>query len=215
MVTGPAFELVGGSPALDLVNSIDRTLGKPWIERLTSYADLLAWSAAGGTLPRERLRRLAREAEARPREAAAVLERVRALREAAYRVLSGRVEGQAPAHADLDALDAELGAALSRTRLERRPEGFAWAWDPDPTALDAPLWPVVRALGELLVSPELEHVKRCASSTCLWLFLDATKNHQRRWCDMKVCGNRAKVRAHRKRERTKRRGGFARGVRGR
>ena len=52
---------------------------------------------------------------------------------------------------------------------------------------------------ELLVSPQRNHVKRCASATCLWLFLDETRNHQRRWCDMKVCGNRAKVRAHRAR----------------
>jgi predicted RNA-binding Zn ribbon-like protein len=57
----------------------------------------------------------------------------------------------------------------------------------------------VRAAAELLTSPERALVKRCASDTCLWLFLDRTKNHARRWCDMKVCGNRAKVRRHRKR----------------
>ena len=29
---------------------------------------------------------------------------------------------------------------------------------------------------------------------CSWLFLDMSKNRSRRWCDMKVCGNRAKAR---------------------
>jgi len=29
---------------------------------------------------------------------------------------------------------------------------------------------------------------------CRWLFLDTSKNHTRRWCDMKVCGNRIKAR---------------------
>jgi predicted RNA-binding Zn ribbon-like protein len=38
------------------------------------------------------------------------------------------------------------------------------------------------------------HVKVCPA--CRWLFLDSSKNKSRRWCDMKVCGNRAKARAH-------------------
>lgn len=37
-------------------------------------------------------------------------------------------------------------------------------------------------------------VKVCPA--CRWLFLDVSKNKSRRWCDMKVCGNRAKARAH-------------------
>jgi predicted RNA-binding Zn ribbon-like protein len=207
MVTAasPTFELVGGSLALDFVNSQDRMAGKPWVEKLVSYADFLAWSAATGSLPRERLRRLAREAEARPREAGAVLARAREMREAAFRILSGHVAGEAPARSDLESVNAGLSECLAHARLARGERGLAWDWDPDPTDLGAPLWPVARALAELLVSPDLAHVKRCASETCLWLFLDATKNHQRRWCDMKVCGNRAKVRAHRKRLRSKRR----------
>jgi predicted RNA-binding Zn ribbon-like protein len=37
-------------------------------------------------------------------------------------------------------------------------------------------------------------VKVCPA--CRWLFLDRSKNQSRRWCDMKVCGNRAKVHQH-------------------
>jgi predicted RNA-binding Zn ribbon-like protein len=36
-------------------------------------------------------------------------------------------------------------------------------------------------------------LKVCPS--CRWLYLDNSKNKSRQWCDMKVCGNRAKVRA--------------------
>jgi predicted RNA-binding Zn ribbon-like protein len=36
----------------------------------------------------------------------------------------------------------------------------------------------------------------CASEDCAWLFLDKTKNKRRRWCDMKICGNRVKARRH-------------------
>jgi predicted RNA-binding Zn ribbon-like protein len=42
-------------------------------------------------------------------------------------------------------------------------------------------------------SDQLEFVRACASKTCEWLFLDESKNHRRRWCDITKCGNRAKV----------------------
>src|SRR5438132_13416280 len=31
---------------------------------------------------------------------------------------------------------------------------------------------------------------------CAWLFLDTSRNHSRRFCSMKECGNRAKQRRH-------------------
>jgi predicted RNA-binding Zn ribbon-like protein len=37
-------------------------------------------------------------------------------------------------------------------------------------------------------------VKDCGDPSCRWLFLDTSKNHTRRWCDMKTCGNRMKAR---------------------
>src|ERR687888_470126 len=71
---------------------------------------------------------------------------------------------------------------------------LAWSWADAAVRLDAPLWPLVRLAAELLVGPELERVRECAAGDCRWLFLDTSKNRSRRWCDMKSCGNRAKVR---------------------
>jgi predicted RNA-binding Zn ribbon-like protein len=46
-----------------------------------------------------------------------------------------------------------------------------------------------------LLDPALQpRVKICP--TCRWLFLDRSKNQSRSWCDMKVCGNRAKAQKH-------------------
>jgi predicted RNA-binding Zn ribbon-like protein len=56
---------------------------------------------------------------------------------------------------------------------------------------------VARSAAELLISPERACVRECASETCTWLFVDTTKNHSRRWCDMNSCGNRYKVRKFR------------------
>ena len=37
------------------------------------------------------------------------------------------------------------------------------------------------------------HVRRCGSQRCVLLFYDTSKNCSWRWCDMAVCGNRAKA----------------------
>jgi len=197
MVTATPLPLVGGVLCLDFVNTVDRMTHKPWVEHLTGYAELCAWSEHAGSLPQAQARALARRAD--ERAARAVLARALALREACYRLFLALAEGRASAAADLAALNAELGPALGHLRLHAHDAGFEYAWERGAEALDAPLWPVARSAAELLASPRRALVKRCGSDTCLWLFLDETKNHQRRWCDMKVCGNRAKVRAHRAR----------------
>jgi predicted RNA-binding Zn ribbon-like protein len=61
------------------------------------------------------------------------------------------------------------------------------------------LAPILRSTAELLTSPALARVRECDSDTCWWLFLDGSKSGTRRWCDMKVCGNREKARRHHKR----------------
>lgn len=47
----------------------------------------------------------------------------------------------------------------------------------------------------------LEHLKLCADETCRSVFYDRSKNRSGRWCSMSSCGNRAKVRAWRERQR--------------
>jgi predicted RNA-binding Zn ribbon-like protein len=46
----------------------------------------------------------------------------------------------------------------------------------------------------LAASAEPERLKICPN--CAWLFLDRSRNRSRTWCDMSVCGNRAKARLH-------------------
>jgi predicted RNA-binding Zn ribbon-like protein len=58
------------------------------------------------------------------------------------------------------------------------------------------LWPVLQSAAELLTSDEIHQVRECNSDRCTWLFVDRSRTHRRRWCDMKTCGNRAKARRH-------------------
>ena len=70
---------------------------------------------------------------------------------------------------------------------------------------------VTGALGQLVAVAFLarfdgtwEHLKLCAADDCRAVFYDRSKNHSGRWCSMDSCGNRAKVRAFRARQRASR-----------
>ncbi|UGX86325.1 CGNR zinc finger domain-containing protein [Phyllobacterium meliloti] len=52
----------------------------------------------------------------------------------------------------------------------------------------------------LLEPARLERIKICPN--CHWLYFDESRNRSRRWCDMTVCGNRAKAQRHYRRNRT-------------
>jgi predicted RNA-binding Zn ribbon-like protein len=44
-------------------------------------------------------------------------------------------------------------------------------------------------------------MKACPADMCGWAFYDHSRNHSRTWCTMSVCGNRAKARSFRARQR--------------
>lgn len=43
----------------------------------------------------------------------------------------------------------------------------------------------------LIATGQLQHLKHCANSECVLLFID--ESGRRKWCSMKICGNRKKV----------------------
>jgi predicted RNA-binding Zn ribbon-like protein len=83
-------------------------------------------------------------------------------------------------------------------RIHAHGEEFDWEWEFDESDPEQALAPIACSAAELLASSDLlHHLRRCEGDNCGWLFLDSSRNHSRRWCDMRDCGNRAKVRRHR------------------
>jgi predicted RNA-binding Zn ribbon-like protein len=196
------FELVGGRLCLDFVNTLNGSREiEETEEKLTSYAALVSWSRQAGELSEREARQLLKEAERRPKEAAKVVERAIALREAIYGIITTSANGASPSKADLKVLNAALSEAMARSEIKRTTNGFSWGWTSDEVTLDRMLWPVARSAAELLTSEEMNRARVCEAGDCTWLFMDLSKNHSRRWCDMKYCGNRAKSRRHYERKR--------------
>lgn len=190
---------VAGDPALDFVNTVAGHRAVEAQERLQTYGDLLEWARAGGLISAAAARDLEAAARVNPRAAAEVLEQARGLREDLHEVFDALGSERAPDPARLAAVNRAIGAALAHAEVAPAGQGFAWRWSGAEGDLQAPLWPVARAAGELLTSGGYRRMKECASDSCGWLFLDLSKNRSRRWCDMKGCGNRSKVRRHRSR----------------
>jgi hypothetical protein len=98
---------------------------------------------------------------------------------------------------------AEVNEAAGRSRVSPALEGAgAWRLSPAGGGVD-------RALGELLgivfrsmSAGTWSRLKACPDPSCRWAFYDHSRNRSGRWCKMAECGNRAKARAFRERQRT-------------
>lgn len=188
--------MIGGEVCLDFTNTLSERVGEAPSERLHTYADLVVWATRAGLVDAAEAGSLREEAAARPAAAEAALVRARVLREVIYRVFSAQAAGEAAAEGDLSVLNGVLREVLPRRRLERSVDGFRWTWDAAAEPLEAVLGPIAYSAAELLASEDLARVKECRNQSCGWLFVDASRNRSRRWCDMRDCGNRAKARRH-------------------
>lgn len=191
----PVFEFTGNRLCLDFANTVNNRTGNPR-ELLKSYDDLLTWSREAHILTEQETNALREKARQQPGAAAKALTRAVALREAIYAIFVAWAHEVTLAASDVKRLNTELTRANTQMYLVPEQEGFAWEWAGRRQELDAMLWPVVRSAADVLTSEELQDVRVCASNDCGWVFLDTSKNHSRRWCDMKGCGNRAKARKH-------------------
>jgi len=199
------FEFVGGDVCLDFTNTVGGKRGLSTREYLNSYADFVSWCQQADLLNESTADALLRSAARHPDESATALRRAVALREAIYRIFAALASDESPQTPDLDHLNGELSTHLGRLQVVTSKKGFNWTWAKADDAFDQPLGPVARSAADLLTSPHLlEQVRLCGSDTCGWLFVDSTKNHSRRWCVMSDCGNAAKVRRFRMKNRRKR-----------
>ena len=54
------------------------------------------------------------------------------------------------------------------------------------------LGPIAASAMAIITQADRARLKQCPGHHCGWLFIDTTKSNNRRWCEMEVCGKRAK-----------------------
>ncbi|HTZ97031.1 MAG TPA: ABATE domain-containing protein [Terriglobales bacterium] len=195
------FEYTGGNLCLDFANTINYW-AEPDLrkELITDYPRLLQWAEESGAISRktaEDLRELAADA---PGNAQSALRSAIQLRDIIYNIFAAIAHRRGIPSTALAGLNKAVQRAFEHAQISHANRHFAWEWVLPERSLDTMLWPVARAAADLLTSDDLPLVRQCASEDCAWLFLDKSKNHRRRWCDMKICGNRNKARRYYQRQ---------------
>jgi predicted RNA-binding Zn ribbon-like protein len=105
--------------------------------------------------------------------------------------------------ADGPVLPAELEPALARLPMRVSLSGGPPALVPLGTGTTvAGLARLAAAVMDSAADGSWPRLKVCQEHTCLWAFIDTSKNRSRSWCSMSVCGNRTKTRTYRARRRT-------------
>lgn len=191
------FLFVGNHLALDFLNTRP-VLAEGPTELLPDVDALVRWLVTSGVLTRQNGKTLARKWSGSP-QAIVFLRELLKFRER-LRAAVIRQEAGLPVS---DPFIAELNSLLKRhpsvIALQRNGNklGLGAAFKPKKPN---DLWvPIANAVADLLSDALLERVRKCEG--CIVHFLDTSKKGSRRWCSMKICGNKIKVAAYQQRKR--------------
>ena len=191
---------VGGHPAVALLNSTAQLRqDEPRIELLDDGFGLLDWLSATGLLSDSETDFLQRRYSTRTLDQLArdAVE----LREW-WRGSLAHVLSDATHTTDiLEHINELLALSNNYSRLEDTADGIVLTPIRRWTKPASVLAPIAEAIADLIESTSQHLIRKCKNPACTLFFYDRTKAHRRRWCSMAVCGNRAKARAHRNRQR--------------
>lgn len=191
MQTLEELPFVAGNAGLDFVNTAELRGHPAAGDVITTAADLRRWGQRYGLLSNAPV----------GDPDGAELRRAIDARELLYAVFVARIKGRGPARAQLDHLAALAAAAYAAAELQRDDSGAVdWRWRQ--TELATVRHTAVNAAVQLLAQPPTPRLKQCPGDHCGWLFLDATKRGNRRWCEMRECGQEAKDERRRQRRRS-------------
>jgi predicted RNA-binding Zn ribbon-like protein len=190
------FKDSGGDVALDLANTLaDRPQGGR--ERLTDYGKLIRWSELVGMLTEHQSARLLAAASKDPVAASRAHAEALELRELIFATVKAAI-GPPMLHDDhIRQWNVWLERIQSVRRLSASPHGLEWQAFDNCERLDGVVLVIAEAAIKLFLDPaNLPRLRLCASDNCDWAFLDTSRRQNRVWCDMTICGNRAKAARH-------------------
>jgi predicted RNA-binding Zn ribbon-like protein len=206
----PTLRIVGGHPALDLVNTVAPRVpgGGDHHDYLADPEDLLAWARRVDVVSPGEADAVGGAWRASPTAAAQAWRATVDIREDLYAVLVSQLAGDASGAAPgLERLTLRWAAAAARSTLvaDEDPGRAAQLVVGTAPGLMIPDRLAHTAV-ELLRTVDLSRLKTCPldEGGCGWLFLDLSRNGSRRWCAMADCGTQAKVRRLTERRRSSR-----------
>ena len=184
------FLFVGNDPTLDFLNTRPVQNGEP-VELLSDFTALMRWFQAAGLVSvrqaREILKKWGKSGRARK-----VTADLREFRERLRAGVSAWEQGSLRPRL-IEELNTVIAAHPQHVRLTRgagTPNIEKWFEMGVPDDLFGPL---AASAANLFARADRSRVHKCDNDTCVLHFLDTSKKGARRWCSMRLCGNRLKV----------------------
>jgi predicted RNA-binding Zn ribbon-like protein len=187
-------ELVAGRLALDFANLSPSAHDLSWDEFVSFLVDARLVSEDRAA----RLRPLVRN---EPHAVDAVLLRILRLRESFRAIFASLVSKEAYPSSWVEPVNEILRITEGHDELVTLNGGWTLQFVAREGGLEWLLAAIARSAAELLVEGPGAPIRRCANPACRLFFYDDSRTHRRRWCSMKVCGNRHKVSAFLRRQR--------------
>jgi predicted RNA-binding Zn ribbon-like protein len=196
-----ALALIGGELAFDFANT---SSGRGWPshkEHLRAAQNVIDWAAHAKLLSAADAAWVSARAGADASLAALLLSRALDAREVVHTICVAVAAGRPAPRNEVDSLSQTHAACLACAKLTFLGGRYMWSWEPRETPVEALLGPITLSALATLTQADLGRVKQCQNEKCGWVFFDTTKNKSRRWCEMEICGNRAKQKRLAKRRR--------------
>ena len=179
-------------------NTLQRSRSRD-TDHLPDVDALLTWLRGHGLISDR-----ARAAEAGrlhrdPAEAARRLERFHHLRGLLHDMAEAVVEHGRPTAGQLRDLNHILRHGLHFHQLRLDPQETSYSFAQIGDRLDQARAIIASSFAQFLADDAAHRLRVCGNPNCRWVFVDRSPTGRRRWCDMRTCGNQAKVARHRAR----------------
>ncbi len=197
-----SLDLIADDLALNFANTESGRGFPSHQNHFREAANVVEWLRHAKALPVEETDWLQTRVAERPDLARDLLATAVALRDAVHDIGVALGHRAKPPEAALASLSALHARCVARAELAPGVESCRWQWSVRASPVEAALGPIALAAVRLFTEGDFARIRECGGHACGWLFYDRSKNNRRRWCEMEVCGNRAKQRrlAARRRE---------------
>lgn len=196
------FNFESNSRCLDFLNT-ELVEKNQVVDQITDYDRLITWLHQARFLTESQASMVRRKWAQSPM-AERILRAARDQRKLIRKVVEKMTAGQKLPLPIVDELNRLLRHRKGYTQLVQDEDGF-WL-QPQTDLEENPLnliVPAIESLCRLLAEGDLSRLKRCENPACIHYFYDTSKNRTRRWCSMRLCGNRMKAAAHYRRQRNR------------
>lgn len=189
--------LVAKNLAIDFANTVVDPRGEP-AGAIGSWHDLIAFLETAAAMPRHQSARYREWAKRDPRDCSATFALALELRDEIRKILAALAGGAKVRGEWVQSVNRVFRDQAGFETLALFKGKWKLTRVTQKQSSSELLLPIAESAAEIVRQGAEAHIRKCANPACVLYFQDFAG--RRRWCSMAICGNRAKVAAHARRQ---------------